>query len=328
MNQLAEQVEIRNLPEDRRVDVLIDGVLFTAYIYPEGIAKPVLFPIITQSGKPLTRGFPLEQKAGERVDHPHHVGHWLNYGNVNGLDFWNNSGSPAPEKRDKYGWIHHRSIDKIESDGSKGVLAVTMEWRTAEDEVLLEENTQFIFESKGQTRLITRITKLTAKSQNVSFKDNKEGMIAVRVARALELPTDSPVLLTDETGQPRKEKVIDNTGVSGDYLSSKGLKGNDVWGTRATWVLLHGQIDGENVAVAILDHPNNVGYPTYWHARGYGLFSANPLGQAVFSKGKAKLDFALKPRESVTFKYRLLVHSGSALNEAELEAFANTFAKQ
>ena len=39
-----------------------------------------------------SRGFPLEPRPGERVDHPHpQRGSWLNYGSVNGVDFWNNS---------------------------------------------------------------------------------------------------------------------------------------------------------------------------------------------------------------------------------------------
>ena len=29
-------------------------------------------------------------------------------------------------------------------------------------------------------------------------------------------------------------KVLDNTGVNGNYLSSTGLEGNDVWGTRSS----------------------------------------------------------------------------------------------
>ena len=33
------------------------------------------------------------------------------------------------------------------------------------------------------------------------------------------------------------------------------------------------------MTIAIFDHPGNVNYPTYWHARGYGLFAANPLGR-------------------------------------------------
>ena len=89
---------------------------------------------------------------------------------------------------------------------------------------------------------------------------------------------------------------------------------------------LHGQVAGEESSLVILDHPDNPGYPTYWHARDYGLFAANPLGQAIFSKGKEKLNFALAAGESAVFKYQILVHSGESLSAATIEKLAKQFA--
>ena len=70
----------------RRVDVTVDGQPFTSYVWPERLKKPVLYPIRTASGTVITRGYPLDPRPGERVDHPHHVGLWLNHGDVNGLE--------------------------------------------------------------------------------------------------------------------------------------------------------------------------------------------------------------------------------------------------
>ena len=78
----------------QRVDVLVDGELFTSYVYSDTLPvlkKPVLYPLRTASGATVTRGYPLDARPGERVDHPHHIGLWFNYGDVEGLDFWNNS---------------------------------------------------------------------------------------------------------------------------------------------------------------------------------------------------------------------------------------------
>ena len=74
--------------------------------------------------------------------------------------------------------------------------------------------------------------------------------------------------------------------------------------------MLTGVVNEEPVTLAILDHPKNVGYPSYWHARDYGLFSANPLGQKAFSGGSEQLNFALESGESTTFRYRLVLNSG------------------
>jgi hypothetical protein len=90
---------------------------------------------------------------------------------------------------------------------------------------------------------------------------------------------------------------------------------------------LSGKIGTEDISIAILDHPANAGYPTYWHARGYGLYAANPLGQKVFSKGKENLDLKLKKGESVTFRYRVIIQSG-ALSDQVLEDEQKAFSQE
>ena len=100
---------------EKKIDVLIGGKLFTSYIYPDNIKKPVLWPVVTDGGNEVTRQFPLKNKAGERADHPHHVGIWLNYGDVNGLDFWNNSEAISLENADKYGTIYHETLESTKS---------------------------------------------------------------------------------------------------------------------------------------------------------------------------------------------------------------------
>ena len=65
----APSITFRERPDQKRIDVLVDGNLFTSYQWPEGVYKPVLYPILTPSGTPVTRGFPLEPREGESEDH-------------------------------------------------------------------------------------------------------------------------------------------------------------------------------------------------------------------------------------------------------------------
>jgi hypothetical protein len=75
------------------------------------------------------------------------------------------------------------------------------------------------------------------------------------------------------------------------------------------------------VTVAIFDHPGNVGYPTYWHARGYGLFAANPLGRHMFDATQPPLDYTLEKGQTTTFRYRLAFYTHAAtLDELNREA--------
>jgi hypothetical protein len=303
----------------RRVDVFVGDQPFTSYIWPETIKKPVITPLRTAAGTIVTRGYPLDPRPGERVDHPHHVGMWFNYGDVNGLDFWNNSDAIKPEMKHKYGAIRHLKIKRATGGKDRGELEVEMEWVTPGGKVLLREDTTFVFQAAGNLRAIDRITRLTAQDEGVTFRDNKEGVLGIRVARQLEQPSDKPEIFTDASGKATAVPKLDNTGVTGNYRSSEGKTGDAVWGTRGKWTMLTGKIAEEKVTLAILDHPKNPGYPTYWHARGYGLFAANPLGQAALSNGKEKLNFALQAKESVTFKHRILILSGDTTPE-NLEA--------
>jgi len=299
----------------RRVDVLVDGQPFTSYTWPEKLKVPVLYPLRTALGTVVTRGFPLAPRPGERLDHPHQTGLWLKYGDVNGVDFWNNSVALPPEQQAKMGTVVHRRITHAIDGVDRGELDVEMDWLLPDGQPILREATRFIFSAGPNLRAVDRITTLTALDKQVVFKDDKEGMLGLRVRRELEQPSNEPLVLADERGQPTTMKVMDNSSVSGLYRSSEGKTGDAVWGTRGRWTMLSGKVGQEAITLVLLDHPQNTGFPTYWHARGYGLFAANPLGQEIFSKGTEKLNFTMEPKQSVTFRYRLLILSGPTTPE-------------
>ena len=326
----AQNVKFVANPTERKVDVFVEGQFFTAYIYPSDsiLKKPVLFPIKTSKGTAITRGFPLAPRPNERTDHPHHVGLWLNYESVNGLDYWNNSTAITPENRlQKYGTIRHTGISQMKN-GKVGKLEVTADWieKDGTGKIVLKEKTLYKFYGKNDLRMIDRQTTLTATDGDVAFNDVKDGFFALRVARELEHPSDKPDVFTDANGIETKVKVLNNDGVVGKYKSSENIEGEAVWSTRAKWMNLSGKIGAENIAIAMIDHPRNINYPTYWHARGYGLFALNPLGEKVFSNGKKTLNFSLKKGESITFNYRVVVKSGE-LTAAELDKLTADFAK-
>ncbi len=303
------RVRVAPAETSRRIDVYIGAQLFTAYLFPDTVKKPVLFPLRTAGGGVITRGYPLEPRPGERVDHPHQVGLWFNYGDVNGLDFWNNSDAIPAADRNKMGTIVHRQVKKAEGGEGRGELEVVMDWLAPNGTQLLREETTFVFRAAQGMRSVDRITRLTAAAERVRFTDNKEGVLGLRMARELEQPATQPEVFTDASGKATPVPVLDNKGVTGRFHSSEGKSGDEVWGTRGRWTALSGKIGGEDVTVAILDHSGNPGFPTYWHARGYGLFAANPLGQKALSNGKEELNFKLEAHESAVFRYRVLILS-------------------
>jgi hypothetical protein len=295
----------------RRVDITIDGKPFTSYLWPTTLKKPVLYPLITDEGITVTRGFPLEPRPNERVDHPHHAGLWFNYGNVNGFDFWNNSNAIKPEDRAKMGTILQTKIVSTKSGADRGELVADSVWVTGEGKHILDQTTHYSFQRRGHARVVDQVITLKALDRAV-FNDDKEGVLGMRVAHWLESPDEKGGVFMDANGRPTKVDSADTSGATGVYLTSEGVKGGAVWSTRGKWCTLTGHTGDHTVTVAILDHPKNPGYPTYWHARGYGLFAANPLGRSIFDPKQPAFNFTMEKDQTVTFRYRVVLLSGEA----------------
>ncbi len=276
---------------DTEIEVLVNGKHFTTLLYnKDNLVKPVFFPVYTSKGTMLTRGYPFMQVEGESQDHPHHQGIFFTYDNVNGVGYWNRP-EPPP-------WIKVKEIKRMEDGKDQGVLEFTAEWIAPDHKPQLREDRTVVITYGPNWRAMDFTMKLTALDTTITFHDTKEGMFGIRVAHWLR-----------------------ERGGTGHYINSEGAeKAENVWGRRAKWVALSGEKDGEHVVIAFFAHPNSVNYPPYWHARNYGLFAVNPLGQWRFQRDTGVenpqyLNFTLKPGESGLFRYKLVFYEGTLTKE-------------
>lgn len=302
----AEEAAIRFVPGDHRIDVLAGETPVTSYIYPDALPKPSLYPIRTPAGVMLTRNYP--QTKDESKDHAHHVGIFFAADGVNGNQFWlNTSRSPR---------IEHVKAETAEG----GTLITVANWIGKDETIVLEETRQTVFRSVPHAYVMDFMFTLKAVNDKVTIVDPKEALFGIRVADWMREEFSSASGVVEISGKG-----------DGHYLNSKGSKTEkQVWGRRAEWVRLEAQKDGKTVGIAVFDHPSNVNHPTYWHARGYGLFAANPVGQMVFQKAHepdtAKpLNFTIDAGKSATFRYRVLIYDGARTKEqldAEFAAYA------
>jgi predicted nucleic acid-binding Zn-ribbon protein len=273
--------DIKFVQDTNKIDILIGGNLFTTYRYGSELTKPILYPVKSPSGIVLTRGFPFEIIPGESNDHPHHMGIFFTYDKVNNDGFWNNTTSPPQVK--------HIKTTKMEN----GQLSTISHWVGKSGKTLLEEKRDMIFSTEPNQYVIDFNITLTAQDEKIVFSDTKEGMFAIRVAD----------WMSEEKG-------------TGKYLSSDGNVGEpNIWGKKADWARLEATKDGKKIGIAIFNHPASACYPTYWHTRGYGLFSADPLGQLDFLKGRniknpQPLNFTLQPGQNAIFRFRMIIYEG------------------
>ncbi len=283
-----------------KISVDIGGRPFTDFYIGPSVPKPYLHPLRTASGVVVTRGFPMiADVPGESHDHPHHRGLWFTYGDVNGYDFWGNEDSQQGAGKGK-GKVVLKSVGKLVSGRKSGSIEATFEWKIPTGETLLREDRKMTFYDDPQLRIVDFDMTLSPE-QKVTFGDTKEGMFAIRLAAALE--EDQP----KDIAEPRR------TGKMVNAQNKQGEK--NVWGKRSEWVDYSGQIDGQAVGVAILDYPGNPRTPTYWHARGYGLFACNIFGVHDFENDKSRDgSLTIQPGQPLRFRYRVIIHPGNSVS--------------
>lgn len=266
------------------IAITVDGKPFTTFHYGSDAAKPYLSPLRSASGKIVTRHFPMKEVAGESRDHLHHRGLWFSFDDVNGVKFWEND--PSYTKPNMGRIVVTKTATK---EGPKSsTLQATMEWRNGAGKPLLVESRDMVFLSDPTLRIIDFHIVLTA-SEDVTFGDTKEGAFAIRLAD----------VFTEKKG-----------GKMADADGRHGMK--EIWGKRSNWVDYTAMVDGEQLGVAMMDHPQNPRHPTYWHARDYGLFALNPFGQKSFDPTLEESHWKLPKGQKLTFKWRVVIHPGDA----------------
>ncbi|MGI9137566.1 MAG: DUF6807 family protein, partial [Sediminibacterium sp.] len=132
-----------------------------------------------------------------------------------------------------------------------------------------------------------------------------------------------PEVFLDAKGVETLVPVLNNEGVNGVYRNAEGYKGGDVWGKRSKWVALRATKDGEVITIVILDHPKNINYPAWSHARGYGLFASNNLGGRIFDKSTTPVKVELAKNEQIVFKHKIII--GGDLTDQQINQFADEF---
>jgi hypothetical protein len=272
---------------ENSVAVEVNGQPFTTFYFGAAAPKPYLHPLLTAGGLRLTRLYPMESTGAGSRDHPHHRGLWMTHGDVNGIDFW---ASETEQRKGKQGLVVLKKILQMHDGAKSGTLRVLLEWQDPAGRTMVTENRLMTFSGDKNNRSIDFDVTLSVPAKTI-FGDTKEGFFALRLRDEL----------TEEKG-------------SGQMTNAEGKSGmKQVWGKQSPWVDYAGTLEGQKVGIAIFDHPGNPHYPTWWHARDYGLFAANPFGEKDFTGDKTKNgSVTVEAGKSLHFRYRVLIHPGDA----------------
>ncbi len=260
------------LPQSQ-VAIEREGHEIARYHFGTDLRRPFLFPLVGPSGRNLTRmGHPHDPNG-----HSHHNSVWIAHHDVNGIDFWGDSGK---------GRIVHRRTSGYSDGLSEASVIMINEWLTDTKEVLLEEERtmRFIALPKSEWLLSVQL-KLTPKRGPVTFGKTPFGFMGVRMAKTVGVHDGGGVILNSEGGRNEKE----------------------VFWKKARWVDYSGQIaDSVIEGITLFDHPGNPGFPCYFHVRDDGWMGASASQEAPLQIAQG---------ESLVLRYGLYVHAGPAMKE-------------
>lgn len=293
----AQTVSLK--PSDNGLRVEVDGKLFTEY-HTKDVPRPFFYPVVGAAGENVVRNFPMKDDvAGEPKDHKHHRGLWFAHGAVNGMDFWS-------EEKD-FGKQEHVKFGPIKSEGNKGAFEAETKWVSANGQPQMTDSRKITITALPDgERLIDFDITLKAGEGDVLLGDTKEGTMAIRLCSSLSLKGE---------------------GAQGKAFNDQSQKDKAIWGKKASWVCYHGpDPKGSEVGVVIFEHPKNFRAPTWWHARDYGLFAANPFGQHDFEalpkdQEEGKGNYKLAKGESLRLRYRFYFAKGQPKPENLTERF-------
>ncbi|PYV17952.1 MAG: transmembrane prediction [Acidobacteria bacterium] len=303
-----EKVELKR--DGKQIQISIGEKAFGTYYFGPESPKPYLSPLRSADGIVLTRGWPMIKNIpGESHDHPHHRALFFTHGDINGFDFWGEA-VESKKQQTTHGKVYSSEelpkgrtvfVKLLASKGGpdSGTLSADLNLVDPDGKPIGSETQTYVFRGDATSRTIDcTFTTNADKGVPLKFGDTKEGTFAIRLVKALEEP-------------------------NGHMLNSNGATGEKaIWGKRADWVDYSGIVEGEELGIAIFDHPSNLHHPSTWHARGYGLFAVNPFGLHDFMNDpKQDGSYTVPVGDSLTLRYRVFIHKGDAADSKVGEAY-------
>ena len=300
------------------VIVKVNGQVFAEYVVDQA-NKPYLAPVFGPTGKQMTRNYPMTKVDGEQTDHPHHRGICFGNEGLAGVDTWSEMRSVAAAEAKKpgsttarartIGFNKHREYKEMKADAKEAVVAAVGDITDVDGKKLLSEEHRMTFRADADTRTIDFDIDYIASEGPITIKDAKDAGFSIRV------PTEMAV------------EIEKNKKGSGHIINSEGNTDAETWGKRAKWCDYYGTVGGDAVGVAMLNHPSSFRYPTPWHSRTYGLFTANAFGPHSLDKNAEDGTLELKKGERIKLRHRLIFHKGDEKAGKIAEAF-ETYAKE
>jgi len=221
-----------------KIDITIDNLFFTSYIFADNEKYPFFYPVNGPSGAGVT--------SMRNGTYPHHSSLFFGCDRVNGGNYWQ-------ETLDR-GRIVSLREDILENNGPRVVI----------------EN-ECIWSRPGADSPVRDLRKITITAPS------KE-MFQIDFDVKMEMLADVTIEKTNHSlfsGRMDQALAVTNGGTMMNAEGAKGEKGT--FGKASPWIDFYGKRGEKIEGMAIMQHPSNKWYPSPWFTRDYGFFSPTPM---------------------------------------------------
>lgn len=238
VGSVQAQSKISAIKKGAKIDVTIDNLFFTSYIFAENEKYPFFYPVNGPSGAGVT--------SMRNGTYPHHSSLFFGCDRVNGGNYW--------QEGLERGRIISLREDIVENDGPRVVI----------------EN-ECIWSRPGAVSPVKDLRKITITAPSkelfqIDFEVTMEMLIDVTIEK-----TNHSLF----SGRMDPALAVVNGGTMINAEGATGEKGT--FGKASPWIDCYGKRGDKIEGMAIMQHPSNNWYPSPWFTRDYGFFSPTPM---------------------------------------------------
>lgn len=221
-----------------KIEIRINGNLFTSYILSEFEKYPFFYPVNGPSNASVT--------SFRNANYPHHSSLFFGCDKVNGGNYW--------QEGLERGQIISLRADILETGGEKVVIENECIWRRPGADAPVKDKRKITVSAPSKDKF------------QIDFDVTMEMLMDVVIEK-----TNHSLF----SGRMDLDLAVINGGVMINAEGDTGEK--NTFGKGSPWIDCYGKRSGKTEGMAIMQHPSNDWYPAPWFTRDYGFFSPTPM---------------------------------------------------
>jgi len=222
-----------------RIDVSVNGRLFTSYCFASDEKYPYFFPLNGPvSGSSVT--------SLRNALYPHHTSLFFGCDLVNGGNYW--------QEGLERGRIISVNAQIDRQGGDTVIISDECIWSRPEALSPVKDLRKYIITSPSPSSILIDVEISIVTLMDVHILKTNHSLFSARIAADLS---------------------VENGGV---MINAEGIKGEkETFGKPSAWIDCYNRRNNAVEGLAILQHPSNPCYPSPWFTRDYGFISPTPL---------------------------------------------------